>query len=51
MNKLYKPDGTSIEVNDNSLKHALSLGWTKKAPVKVTKRPVKSVVKSTKKAE
>jgi len=50
MNKLYKPDGSPIEVNDNSLKHALSLGWTETDPTKV-KRPVKSTPKSTKKAK
>ena len=32
MNKLYKPDGKEIEVNDTSLEYALSLGWTKKKP-------------------
>ena len=32
MNKLYKPDGTQVEVNDRSLVHALSIGWTKKKP-------------------
>ena len=34
MNKLYKPSGQEVEVNDNSLEYALSLGWTKKKPVK-----------------
>jgi hypothetical protein len=29
---LYKPNGVKIEVNQDSLKHALSLGWTKKKP-------------------
>jgi len=33
MNKLYKKDGTPVEVNDNSLKHALAIGWTKKNPL------------------
>ena len=56
MNKLYKPDGTPTEVNDFSLKHALSIGWTKtdptiKATVKVAKKPIKSTFKSTKKAK
>ena len=32
MNKLYKPDGTEVTVNDNSLAHALSIGWTKEKP-------------------
>ena len=48
---LYKPNGVKMEVNKTSLKHALSLGWTKEDPKKVTKRPVKSAVKSTKKAK
>ena len=30
MHKLYKPNGQQVEVNDESLDHALSLGWTKK---------------------
>ena len=34
MNKLYKPDGKEIEVNDNSLEYALSLGWAKEDPTK-----------------
>ena len=46
---LYKPNGVKMEVNDTSLSHALSLGWTKTDPTKV-KRPVKSTIKSTKKA-
>ena len=32
MNILYKPNGTKVEVNDNSLCHALSLGWSEKKP-------------------
>jgi hypothetical protein len=32
MNKLYKPDGTEVTVNDNSLAYALSIGWTKNKP-------------------
>jgi len=39
MNKLYKKDGTEVAVNDNSLKHALSIGWTKNKPA--TKKPIK----------
>ena len=31
---MYKPNGKEVEVNDNSLEYALSLGWTKKKPVK-----------------
>jgi hypothetical protein len=46
MNKLYKPCGKEMEVNDNSLCYALSLGWSEKKPTK--KAPVK---KTTKKAE
>ena len=38
MNKLFKPCGKEMTVNDNSLAYALSLGWTKKKP---TKKPVK----------
>ncbi len=34
MNKLYKPNGKEVEVNDNSLSYALSLGWTEKKPTK-----------------
>jgi len=42
MHKLYKPSGKEINVNDNSLKFALSLGWTEKKPAKkATKKPAK----------
>ena len=42
MNTLYKPCGKEITVNDNSLAHALNLGWTVKNPVKKpTKKPAK----------
>jgi hypothetical protein len=44
MNKLYKPNGQEVEVNDNSLEAALALGWS-------DKKPVKKVVKKAKKAE
>ena len=37
MHTLYKPNGTEIQVNDNSLEYALSLGWTKKKPTKKAK--------------
>ena len=43
MHKLVKPNGEEVEVNDNSLEYALSLGWKKKR-----KAPTK---KATKKAE
>lgn len=43
MNKLYKPDGTEVLVNDNSLEYALSLGWSKKKPA--VKKAPKKVVK------
>ncbi len=33
LHKLYKKDGTPVEVNDNSLEYALSVGWSKKKPV------------------
>ena len=29
MHKLVKPNGVEVEVNDNSLEYALSLGWKK----------------------
>jgi len=45
MNKLYRPDGSKVEVNDHSLKAALDLGWTKKDPSK------KAVKKPSKKAD
>jgi len=35
---LIKPNGTKVEVNDNSLKHALSLGWQKEEKQKRTRR-------------
>ncbi len=42
MNKLYKPNGKEVIVNDNSLEYALSLGWNDKKPVKkAAKKPVK----------
>ena len=42
MHKLYKPNGTEMNVNDSSLKHALSIGWTKESPIKkATKKPAK----------
>ncbi len=34
MHTLYKPNGREVEVNDQSLKAALDLGWTKKDPTK-----------------
>ena len=41
MHKLYKPSGAEVEVNDDSLKFALGLGWSKKKPTKkVVKKPV-----------
>ena len=43
MNKLYKPNGKEVEVNDNSLEYALSIGWTKSDPTekKVEKKQIK----------
>ena len=42
MHKLYKPNGVEVTVNDSSLKHALSIGWTKENPIKkTTKKPAK----------
>ena len=34
MHTLYKPNGREVEVNDQSLKASLDLGWTKKDPTK-----------------
>ena len=34
MNTLYKPDGQEMKVHNDSLEYALSIGWTKKKPVK-----------------
>lgn len=31
---LYKKDGQEMKVNDNSLLHALELGWSDKKPSK-----------------
>ena len=47
MNKLYKPSGVEVTVNDSSLEHALSIGWTKENPVK--EKPAKT--KQSKKAK
>jgi len=43
MHKLYKPNGKEVTVNDTSLSHAISLGWTKADPAakKATKTPAK----------
>ena len=35
MNTLYKPNGKEVQVNDNSLAHALSIGWTSEDPTEV----------------
>ena len=47
MNKLYKPNGKEMTVNDNSLAYALSIGWTKEDPnaKKEVKKPKKSKAK------
>lgn len=39
MPTFIKPNGSEIEINDTSVKHALSLGWTEKkaAPKKKAK--------------
>ena len=34
LNTLYKPCGKKVEVNDDSLEYALSIGWTKEEPKK-----------------
>jgi len=41
MNKLYKPDGKEILINDHSLEYALSLGWNDKKPAAKKKVPAK----------
>ena len=39
---LYKPSGNTVQVNEDSLKFALGLGWSEKKPVKkATKKPAK----------
>lgn len=38
MHKLYKPNGQEVEVNDQSLEYALSLGWKKTKPAKPAKK-------------
>ncbi len=35
---LYKPDGMEVRVNEKSLEHALSLGWTREEPEEPKKR-------------
>lgn len=35
MHTLFKPSGKEMKVNDNSLKYALSIGWTEKNPTAV----------------
>lgn len=44
MHTLYKSNGIEVKVNDSSLKHALSIGWTKD-------KPASKKVKKTKKAD
>ena len=34
MNTLFKPNGKEVQVNDNSLAYALSIGWTVEDPTK-----------------
>lgn len=43
LNKLYKPNGREVLVNDDSLEYALSLGWNDKKK-KVEKNPAKKEV-------
>ena len=45
MHTLYNPSGAEVQVNDDSLKFALGLGWSKEKPEKKTKK------KATKKAD
>ena len=42
MIKLYKPSGQEIEVNKDSLKFALGLGWTEKKPTSKKKQAKKA---------
>ena len=49
MNTLYKPCGKKMSVNDNSLSHALSIGWTVKDPASKPESTTKK--KATKKAD
>ena len=49
MNKLYKPDGTIVEVNDASLEYALSIGWTKLDPTAEVKEKTARKATATKK--
>ncbi len=39
---MYTPSGKKLEVNDNSLEHAIELGWTEKAPKKATPKAKKA---------
>lgn len=41
MNILFKPNGTQVTVNDNSLSYALSIGWTKDDPTAKPKKQIK----------
>jgi len=34
MNTLFKPNGKEVQVNDNSLAYALSIGWAVEDPTK-----------------
>jgi hypothetical protein len=39
---LIRPDGTEIEVNENSLAHAKLLGWVEKEKEKPKRKPRKT---------
>jgi len=43
MHTLYKKDGRQVQVNDNSLSYALTIGWTKEDP---TKKPAPKTKKA-----
>ncbi len=45
---LIKPNGSEITVNDNSLEHALSLGWKKKSAKTEKKEAPKKKAKKSK---
>jgi hypothetical protein len=51
MNKLFKPNGKEVQVNDNSLAYALSIGWTVEDPTAKVEPEVTTKKKATKKAD
>ncbi len=53
MHTLYKTSGVDVRVNDNSLSHAFSIGWTKESPEEIAKikAEAKEKAKAKKEAE